>query len=410
MTPRRRPARDHARRPTGPTGRVRPPRPRAGAVVLALFALPTLLGLVVLPPVLLPDAASAQDVAPAETNVQYGSGDAATVLDVYRPSTPPSGSTSYPAVVVVHGGGWSGGDKADVAPNAAAFAAAGFVAFNINYTLTGDDLWPREMQDVQTAVRWVQDNRARYQVDPARVGLMGSSAGGNLSMLVGTHGVGEGRPAPRAVASWSGPTDLATVSPFYPTASDTSGVPVACVDDPYCLGIIAPGYLTNYLGCTMDDCPEAYRDASPVFTVTASTTPMFLAGAEQDLVPFSQNREMAAALARAGRVSVLLLIPGAGHADSYRAQAIDPTIAFLRAYVAEGADPAAGPGSPPTTAVGSAALPTGPLPVPPDFVVNAPGRPWWKNRYVRPGALAFLALGLVIGLGLGLRHRRTAAA
>jgi hypothetical protein len=176
--------------------------------------------------------------------------------------------------------------------------------------------------------------------------------------------VGNGYRPLRAVASWSGPTDLRTLAPPNLTVEQLehgtvpgSDVPVGCGTNPNCVGHIAPSVITRFLACSIEECAKEYARASPVTQVSDSTSPMFLASSEQDLVPASQAYEMANALNEHGVVSVLLLVPGNRHADAYADVALGPTISFLQTYVAQGADPRIEPKSPPTTAVGSAPLP-----------------------------------------------------
>ncbi|MCZ7525507.1 MAG: alpha/beta hydrolase [Acidimicrobiia bacterium] len=129
-------------------------------------------------------------------------------LDAYVPL---DGRTHRGAVVVVHGGGWAIGDKESLAPEARAFAEAGLVAFSVDYRLGSAGRFPQALEDVRAAVRWVQDRAGRFSIDPARVGIFGTSAGGNLALMVATTGVGGApvrHPRVAAAVSWSGPTDL----------------------------------------------------------------------------------------------------------------------------------------------------------------------------------------------------------
>ncbi len=373
---------------------------RRAAFVLALLSV---LGAAVIGVGAPADAAGAPQIT---ANINYGGGDdPALVLDAYVPT---DGQTNRPAVVLVHGGGWVGGDKAVLAPDATALAQQGFVAFSINYGLD-DPRWPDEVADVQTAIRWVQDHASTYALDPASVGVLGSSAGGNLVMLVGTSGVGDGHPPVKAVVSWSGPSDLTTVAITNVPGDDLvapSTVPIPGAEVPpgctgqvdTCIGTMAPGFVQSFMGCTLPECPEQYRDASPVFNVTGSTAPMLLVGAETDLVPMSQNYEMANAL-RAGRVaSSLLLVPGVGHAESYRAVSLAPTIAFFQQYLVDHASPQIDTSAPPTTATGSAALPT----VDADGRYPAPAVPAAANP--RTGVIGFFQRNIrwTIRVGAGL--------
>lgn len=330
-------------------------------------------------------------------NVAYGTAAGETLLlDVYQPATPAAPGTTRPAAVLVHGGGWQVGDKSSAQPEGVALAAAGFVAIAPNYRLDAPNPWPAQLEDIQAAYRWLQDNAATYGVDPARIGAFGGSAGGNLAMLLATNGPGEaGRPPVKAVVSWSGPTDLITLSPtnLSNRAVETPGsvrganVPAGCADDPNCIGVIDPSVIDDYLGCTVTQCPATYRAASPVFNVTPSTPPMQLASSEQDLVPLTQAQEMADQLTRSGVVAQVLAIPGDAHADAYKAQAMAPMVQFLTTYVADGADPRLPPGATTTTWLS------------PDAIGQLPESTLLRGRW---GQAAAVGLGLAVLAGLAV--------
>jgi acetyl esterase/lipase len=367
--------------------------------------------------------AAAQAQPKVTPNLDYGAdNDDHTQLDVVEPA---DGKTNRPAVVVIHGGGWTGGSRVETLPDAMALAQHGFVAFSIDYRLDVTPRWPTELEDVQRAVRWVQDNAATYGVDPGNVGILGSSAGGNLAMLVGTDGTGNGHAPVKAVASWSGPTNLTTISitnidggtlaspPTVPIPG--AQTPPGCVGDPACIGMLGPNYIQAFMDCTLPECPEQYRDASPVFKASASTPPMFLAGAEVDLVPMEQNYEMANALTDVGVASQLLLVAGEQHGDSFRNVATQPTIDFFTTYLVQHQDPHVAKGSPPSTASGSDGLPPfdaeGRLPVPaiPDEAAPRTGLSGLIARHrslsIGLGAVvAVVAVALVLALLSGRRR------
>jgi acetyl esterase/lipase len=138
-------------------------------------------------------------------DIQYGSAvsqTGATValkLDLYQPTG--DTATKRPVLVYVHGGGYSGGDKAtvpavDFAQN---FARAGYVAVSINYRLispgcTGGAIRPEcviasfdAQHDAQAAIRWVRDHALTYRIDPSRIAIAGESAGAITATLVGTR-------------------------------------------------------------------------------------------------------------------------------------------------------------------------------------------------------------------------------
>jgi arylformamidase len=103
-------------------------------------------------------------------------------LDVYR--TP--NVANRPVMVYVHGGAWSIGDKANVDAKPSGFINDGFVFVSINYRLSPQVAFPAHAEDVAAAIAWVRANIAQYGGDPARIFLMGHSAGCHLVALVAT--------------------------------------------------------------------------------------------------------------------------------------------------------------------------------------------------------------------------------
>jgi acetyl esterase/lipase len=93
----------------------------------------------------------------------------------------PDGPGPFPMVIVVHGGGWSTGDKQrDITPLFEPLTKAGFTWFSINYRLAPTNRWPAGLEDVQTAIRWVKSHAKEFKGDPRRMALIGYSAGGQL--------------------------------------------------------------------------------------------------------------------------------------------------------------------------------------------------------------------------------------
>lgn len=256
---------------------------------------------------------------------------------------PDGDGTDRPAIVLVHGGGWSSGDSEQVAPDAEAFAAAGFVSFSIDYVLDDDGKgrgWPDELVDLFEALAWVSDNAESYGVDPTRIGVYGSSAGGNLAMLAATRRDGAKGPAPKAVVSWSGPTDLTTLTPPTLEPGDTpsttasaADAPSGCQGDPICIGILDPTAMVEYLGCALDECRSDYEDASPVTHVGGDSPPTYLVSFEEDLVPLAQQKAMVAKLEAAGVAHDLLVVDGEGHAEEARPEALGPSIEWFRQHL-----------------------------------------------------------------------------
>jgi gluconolactonase len=155
------------------------------------------------------------DTVKAELDITYGkTPEQELKLDIYRPK---SGGDKLPACVLVHGGGWTGGNKEKFRPLAIALAEKGYVVVNIEYRLAPAAKYPAGVQDCSLAVRWVRANAKRFGLDPQRIGAWGGSAGGHLVGLLaaapmhGTFLTGELKVVSAAVQAtciMAGPTDL----------------------------------------------------------------------------------------------------------------------------------------------------------------------------------------------------------
>lgn len=112
-------------------------------------------------------------------------------LDIYTPMTVDK-ATPRPVVIMIHGGGWRKGDKANRSMTrykAPHFVACGYVYVSINYRLSArpdDPKHPAHVQDCAKAIAWVHDNIATYGGNPERLFVMGHSAGAHLAALVST--------------------------------------------------------------------------------------------------------------------------------------------------------------------------------------------------------------------------------
>lgn len=105
-------------------------------------------------------------------------------FDLYEPLAD-SVRTARPAVVVIHGGAWRGGDKAWGAQFAEELCPRGYVVLAINYRLSSREggHWPAQVEDVQKAIRYLRANAAAFRVDPERMATLGMSAGGHLATM-----------------------------------------------------------------------------------------------------------------------------------------------------------------------------------------------------------------------------------
>ncbi len=114
-------------------------------------------------------------------DLRYAEGfDVDHLLDLEVPESP----TPLPLVVFIHGGGWRNGDKSNF--RSRVLLNYGFAAASINYRLSGTAKWPAQIHDCKAAIRWLRANGSNYNIDPDRIGVWGSSAGGHLVAMLGT--------------------------------------------------------------------------------------------------------------------------------------------------------------------------------------------------------------------------------
>jgi acetyl esterase/lipase len=213
-------------------------------------------------------------------------------VDVWRPVAPRDGMP-HPAVVRVHGGGWVGGGRGETPAWTAWLNDLGYVVFDIDYRLAPPERWRDAVGDVEAALAWVVAHHADYDIDPARLTVMGHSAGGHLGLLAAYRGP----VAVRAVVNVYGPVDLVALH----------------------LGSGSRRYIERglhaFLGGRPDEVPDRYGAVSPLTYVSPAAPPTITALGQSDrLVPTDQALALDAALTRAGVAHETVLLPGNDHA------------------------------------------------------------------------------------------------
>jgi acetyl esterase/lipase len=268
-----------------------------------------------------PAAAEKFVVSYGETYVQRDSGP--LKADVYVPH----GKGPFPGVLVIHGGAWRMGTRAQLAGVAKMLAERGFTAVAISYRLAPAYKFPAQIDDCKSAVRWMRTEAAKWKVDPDRIGAFGYSAGAQLAALLGTTDADdglEGVPDPSKVANTRLQAIAAGGAPcdFRPIPPDVEG-------------------LAFWLGDTPARVPEQYRLASPAAFVTADDPPMFFFHGENDeLVPRVSPTRMVAALTEVGVPNELYVVPKCGHIMACMSwPAIERSAAFLEKYLKPDAHP-----------------------------------------------------------------------
>lgn len=207
----------------------------------------------------------------------------------------PEGTGPFPVCILVHGGGFSQGDKQKQPKHFfAPLSEAGYAWVSINYRLAPKHKYPGSVEDVETSIRWVKAHANEHRFDPARIVLIGESAGGYLVNKVGTKNSEDTRVA--AVVSFYGAADLLF------RLKSSNGKPSIT--------------FSNYFGVTEDN--EATRkflvEASPATHVRPGLPPfLLLHGNKDERVPYDQSVNFFAKLKAAGVPAEFITIENGGH-------------------------------------------------------------------------------------------------
>ena len=229
------------------------------------------------------------------------------LADVYQPL----GNGPWPAVLLLHPGGWRGPERREVmAHTARRLARRGYVVMNLTYSLAPERPYPAPCADVWEARRWLRRNTSALRVLPEQVAVFGYSSGGHLAALMGGLDT-DPQNRFQAVVAGGAPTDLRKFS-----------------DD---------DRLTDFLGATKEEIPAIYAEASPILHVTRDDPPVFLYhGGNDDMVPVDHATDYFAALQKAGIPAELFWLEDRGHFRAFITQdaAVTAAIEFLDRHLA----------------------------------------------------------------------------
>lgn len=247
----------------------------------------------------------------------YGT-DPAQRIEVIVPDRP--AQAPRPVLVFFHGGGWHSGVPGDYRFVGRAFARAGYVVILAGYRVVPEGRYPVMLEDGARALAWARGNAERFGGDPARLAVMGHSAGAYIAVMLGLErqwlgreGIEDG--AIRAVIGLSGPYD------FHPWTSDSARNAFGHVADP----------------ARTQPIHHARGDAPPM---------LLLSGAADTTVRPRNSRALAAALSRAGLATEPVILAGVDHAGtamklaapfSRDRRVLDPVLAFLARHTAASA-------------------------------------------------------------------------
>lgn len=249
-------------------------------------------------------AASRDEKPRKQRNLVYASVDGKPLnLDLFIPR----GTGPHPLIVWIHGGGWQKGDK-KLKPThpARQQVMRGYAVASIEYRLSQQAKFPSQIQDCKAAIRWLRGNAQRFDLDPNRFAVWGSSAGGHLAALLGTSGdvakledlsMGYADISSRvqAVVDWFGPTDLAKMGGKHNQQTSPESL---------------------LIGCPIQTCLEKTAIANPINYISSDDPPFFIQhGTGDKVVPYHQSELLYEALLKKGLRPTFIALEGAKHTD-----------------------------------------------------------------------------------------------
>jgi len=250
-------------------------------------------------------------------------------LDLFLPKTRKS-DKPLPVVAFIHGGAWMAGNKNGGGRMVAPYVASGeYAGASIAYRLSQEAIWPAQIHDCKAAIRWLKANAKKHKLDPDRIAVWGTSAGGHLAAMLGVSGdvkqlegkIGgnlefDSRVA--CVVNWFGPTDMLTIGKY------PSGLKHDAPNSPE----------AKHLGGAIHETKPAARSASPVTHASKGDAPtLTMHGTEDRTVPFNQGERIHEALTKAGVDSVFVKMIGAGHGGFRQPETQERVKAFIEKYL-----------------------------------------------------------------------------
>lgn len=239
-----------------------------------------------------------KDVVETKASLPMGKGgDVELLATVFRPKT---ATGPLPAILFIHGGGWRSGRHYNVF--AAWMAERGYLVASIDYRLTQQAKWPAQIEDCKLGVRWLRANAAQFGIDPGRIGVFGTSAGGHLSACVAVLDAPEleGQGGYPGISS-----KVAAAAAFCPPTDITGD---------WLPGKPCPSWVQDLIGAPLTEKPEAWKQASPALNVKAGAPPFFIAhGLDDTHVPATQGEKLRKALEEKGVPVEYVAIKNAGH-------------------------------------------------------------------------------------------------
>lgn len=242
---------------------------------------------------------------------------------------PEDKTKKYPCVVWICGGAWIRLDRSAHTAYLSELARSGFVVASVEYRTSNEGCFPIQLQDVKAGIRYLRALSDRYHIDPARIGVMGESAGGYLTAMAALVD----DPAFDVGAFTDFSSKVQAACPWYPPA-DVTGFA-------YPSPLEAAASMESLLfGKNVALHKEEALKICPVSYVTKDAPPFLIIHGDNDhTVPFEQGEILHDKLEAAGADVKLLILEGADHADMpfFQEELWQRIIGFFQAKLGEAA-------------------------------------------------------------------------
>lgn len=200
-----------------------------------------------------------------QEHVEYASVNGRSLkLDIF--SAAGTADFPKPGIMLIHGGGWSSGDRSLMHPLADYLARQGNISFTVEYRLTPEAPYPAAVHDLQQAIAWIYDHAGDYNLDTNSISVLGCSAGAQLAGLVGLmYGTDHPQTPVHAIINIDGVMDF------------TSEAVRKTEDDPSRKSTAA----SRWFGGRYAEIPERWKEASPVYYVNRNSPPILFLNSAQ---------------------------------------------------------------------------------------------------------------------------------
>jgi len=223
-------------------------------------------------------------------------------LDILQPLKPIHQSMSV--IVFIHGGAYQGGDKHDGWEYLLPLVDKDFIGVSINYRLSQQAVFPAQIEDCKSAIRYLRAHADKYNLDPKRIGIWGVSAGGHLAALLGTSsGIEELENGPwqgyssevQAVCDWFGPVNFLSFGTQSKRQNHNSPE-------------------SKLFGGPIAEKKALANMASPLKYIDSNDPPfLVMHGTDDKIIPYEQSRLLVTALTEARVPVTFISLNGAGH-------------------------------------------------------------------------------------------------